>query len=128
MTIWRSASPQRRTGLPKATKPIARGPVKASNSKRKAKSFARAYGSKARVAWVQAQPCVVCQWTPCENAHIAGGGAGRKADAASIIPLCRLHHAEQHQFGVSTFAARHGLDLEAWASLTDAKWLAEGLL
>jgi hypothetical protein len=31
------------------------------------------------------------------------------------VPLCRLHHQEQHAVGLRTFEARHGLDLTAVA-------------
>lgn len=69
------------------------------------------YHSKARVAWMQAQPCVVCGVTPSENAHVIGGGAGRKADATCIIPLCKTHHALQHQKGWGALApVGKGLD------------------
>lgn len=38
--------------------------------------------------------------TPCEVAHVANGGMGRKADAESnTIPLAPKCHAKQHQKG-----------------------------
>ena len=97
-------------------------PIKPINRKRKAREWARAYGSPERVAWVASLPCLVCGYGPCENAHIKSGGAGRKADAALVINLCKLHHAEQHHFGIETFGARHGLDLQACAAVLDHEW------
>jgi hypothetical protein len=61
---------------------------------------------------------------PCENAHVKTGGAGRKADARWIVPLCRPHHAEIHQHGQRSFEVRHDIDLAFWASIIDARWEA----
>jgi hypothetical protein len=111
--------------LPRATKPLDRTTrVKATNPRRQAENFARAYGGDARVAWVQALPCTLGCAGPCENAHVKTGGAGRKADARWIVPLCRSHHAEIHQHGQRSFEARHEIDLAFCASIIDARWEA----
>ena len=73
--------------------------MKPINPKRRQSEFARTYHSKARVAWVKAQPCVVCGNTPSENAHVDNGGAGRKAGYQHIVPLCATHHRQQHANG-----------------------------
>ena len=65
--------------------------VRVRNPKRHASNWKRAYGSAARVSWVKDQPCVACGGEPpprCVNAHTRTGGRGRKADAATVIPLC----------------------------------------
>lgn len=116
-------------------------PPKARNPKRKAREFERCYGSTARVAFVKSLPCIVCGRGPCDNAHIRGDGAGRKADYTAIVPLCcmpmddpwnpgyhRGHHGLFHKIGVESFVAlyqtrRRGLDLEAEAAKTEAAWL-----
>ena len=50
-----------------------------------------------------------------EPAHVASRGAsGGRFD---VVPLCKNHHAEQHQHGVKTFAAKYGFDLRAEADL-----------
>jgi hypothetical protein len=64
------------------------GRVNPRNAARRASEFARAYGSTARVVWIQGLACVGCGRTPCENAHSVTGGRGRKADAETIAPLC----------------------------------------
>ena len=87
----------KRTPLKRKTKLVAKTKPKAK--KRTASDFARVYGSKARVAWVVAQPCLVCKGGPCENAHIKSGGVGRKADYTQIVPLCQKCHRLQHQKG-----------------------------
>ncbi len=113
MTLKRSAAPQR-------TKP-----PKRRNAKRKAKEFDRAFGSEARVLFVQSLACVACGLVGfTENAHIANGGMGRKADAAKIIPLCQWCHRRQHEWGAGTFAIRFNLDLRALAYATERAWLA----
>ena len=47
---------------------------------------------------------------------------GRKADADTLVPLCREHHGELHQHGAKTFEAHWGLDLNASAAWIEAKW------
>jgi hypothetical protein len=95
-----------------------------ANPVRKAKAFARAYGGERRVRWIQAQPCILCGASPCENAHVKGGGAGRKADARWIVPLCHTHHAQLHTVGQKSFEAAYGdsYDLHHWAQVVDARW------
>jgi hypothetical protein len=63
----------------------------------------RVYGSKARRAWLKAKPCVVCvmvvpilalsakEWHS-DLAHTVTGGMSRKADASTVVPMCRRHH------------------------------------
>lgn len=104
--------------------------------------FARIYGSAERVAWIQARPCVVCGWTGgCENAHIVGGGVGRKSGYANIVPLCGAHparpgtayisrgdgfdigcHAALHSCGIKTFQKAYFVNLVECAAKTEAAW------
>ena len=101
------------------------------NAERERERHARNFGAEADA--VRGMPCLVAivdNRTPCsgqeivygdeielgsEPAHIISRGAsGGRFD---IIPLCAHHHAEQHQHGVKTFAAKYGLDLRAEADL-----------
>ena len=43
-------------------------------------------------------------------AHIKTRGAGGD-DIENIVPLCRLHHNELHQYGILTFEIRYNFDL-----------------
>lgn len=126
---------RRKTPLPRPTKPIARSAIKprtarpkARNVKRHAGEWARAYGSKARVAFVKSLGCCVsgCMDGPVENAHTVNGGMGRKADANTIVPLCRAHHRFLHQHGPLGFAAsfplRNGWTLADWAVEVERLW------
>jgi len=99
------------------------------NPKRRQREKERAYGSKARRAWVQMQPCVVrnCPNRPCENAHVNPvghpSGMGRKGDFTQIVPMCRAHHQEYHDSGQRTFEDCYELDLDFSAILTNDRWL-----
>lgn len=118
-------SMKRRTPL-KATAPLRRsGPIK--KRKRKASEWSRIYGSKARVEWVKSLPCsvrlcAVLTAAPSENAHIETGGMGRKANADTIIPLCRGHHRLLHSWGSVTFQRMCRIDLAAAAADTERQW------
>ena len=72
------------------------GPI--APKSRTAGEFARIYGSKARVRWVKAQPCVSCGTEDgnAHNHHTTNGGTGRKADYDTIVPLCPSCHHEHH--------------------------------
>lgn len=96
------------------------------NRKRRAKSFARAYGSGDRVEFINTLPCGVrnreCDGA-IENAHIEGGGTSYKADADRVVPMCHHHHVGVlHSVGRDSFEARYGVDLSALAATTDALW------
>lgn len=50
---------------------------------------------------------------PIEVAHVrmgSGAGIGQKPDDFRTVPLCREHHARQHEVGERTFWA--GVDIE----------------
>jgi hypothetical protein len=103
-----------------------RAPIKKRNDSRKAKEWARAYESPERVEWIKALPCVVCGKRPSENAHTVTGGMSRKANADTIVPLCKAHHRELHKAGRRTFEAKHGTgDLLELARGIDMQWKAQ---
>lgn len=82
--------------------------------------YARKYGSEERVQAIKAMPCCVpgCDSTPCDNAHIKGGGMGRKSDWTHIANLCRFHHIARDQVLGSNerFQEVYGISLEAVAA------------
>lgn len=124
---------KRSAPIPRKTRLARGGRVKPVNRKRRASEFARCYGSKERVAWVKSLPCAVrslglsifampCHG-PMDNAHTVTGGMGRKADAETIIPLCRRHHEGFHAGRwdpVFVQAAR------GYATEVEQRWRAEG--
>lgn len=97
------------------------------NDERRRRLFLRAYGSEERVAWIRRQPCAVpgCGWRHgCHNAHVLSKGAGGTAD--DVVPLCGLHHHQQHQLGAQTFEERHGVDLCDLAAEYARRWRERG--
>jgi hypothetical protein len=67
--------------------------------------------SKAHLAFVSAQPCLICQRTPCDAHHLKFAqpkALGRKVSDEFTVPLCRNHHHELH---------RHGNEAAWWANL-----------
>lgn len=104
-----------------------RSPLK--RKPRKPSEFKRIYGSRARVAWVKRQPCIVTTGVcagPIENAHIVTGGMGRKADADQIVPLCNRHHHNLHGLGRESFERLYLVSLAACAAQTEQQWQARG--
>ncbi len=115
------------TPLQRSRTPIARGPVKRVNRKRKASAFERAYHSKERVAFVKSRPCFVANGQCCggiENAHVTKDGSegiGRKSGYRCIAPLCHSHHRELHQIGPA-FEPEYGVSLVFAAAQTQLAW------
>ena len=67
--------------------------------------------SKAHLAFVAAQPCLVCQASPCDAHHLKLAqprSLGRKVSDEFTVPLCRKHHRELH---------RHGNEATWWANM-----------
>ena len=67
--------------------------------------------SKAHLAFVACQPCVVCKALPCDAHHLKIArprSLGRKVSDEFTVPLCRAHHQELHQ---------HGNEASWWANL-----------
>ena len=58
--------------------------------------------NKAHLAFVAAQPCLVCQRSPCDAHHLKFAqprSLGRKVSDEFTVPLCREHHRDLHRFG-----------------------------
>ena len=103
--------------------------IRKRNPKRQKKEKARSYGSLARVLWVKSQPCCVpgCENPDIQNAHIKGGGIGRKADYHWIVPLCYNHHRAGndsiHALGsAELFDKTHDICLEYIAAKLEGEW------
>ena len=67
--------------------------------------------SKAHLAFVASQPCLVCQASPCDAHHLKLArprSLGRKVSDEFTVPLCRKHHRELH---------RHGNEASWWANM-----------
>jgi hypothetical protein len=56
----------------------------------------------AHLTFVAAQPCLVCQRSPCDAHHLKFAqprSLGRKVSDEFTVPLCRDHHRELHRQG-----------------------------
>lgn len=109
---------------PEPRQPAKRKPVKRKNVKRSAKEFARCFGSAERVAFVQALPSCVSGLGPCENCHIEGDGAGRRAHYSKIVPLTHIEHLRIHSMGRRTFEEFYAANLTELAEETERAWQA----
>lgn len=91
----------------------------------------RAYGSVERVDAVKREPCVFCGARPCDNAHGASGGTGRKADADTIVAACsgpgNCHWQMDHGIGKKAMERKHGVDLKVAARDLDERLKARGI-
>ena len=68
------------------------------------------------LAWIRAQPCVVCGTRKgIEASHTGPHGLGQKSPDSSAVPLCAMHHRtgndSYHRLGPRKFAERHNLDI-----------------
>ena len=64
-------------------------------------------------AWIRTQPCIICG-RDAEPCHVRSRGAGG-TDLGNIVPMCRIHHTEQHKIGIKTFQAKWKVDMVALA-------------
>jgi len=67
--------------------------------------------SKAHLAFVASQACLICRVTPCDAHHLKIAqprSLGRKVSDEFTVPLCRQHHRELH---------RHGNEANWWANM-----------
>jgi hypothetical protein len=67
--------------------------------------------NKTHLAFIAAQPCLVCQRTPCDAHHLKFAQPrtlGRKVSDEFTVPLCRDHHQELH---------RNGNEIAWWANV-----------
>jgi hypothetical protein len=69
---------------------------------------------RAHLAFVSAQPCLVCQRSPSDAHHVKFAeprALGRKVSDEFTVPLCRDHHIQLHH---------HGNEAGWWANLNIA--------
>lgn len=84
--------------------------------------YERAFGGEVHQEWIRWQPSVVTGRTPCVAAHVRGGGIARRADACWTVPMTYFEHQRMHNQGQESYAAEHGLDLDALAIETDRRF------
>jgi hypothetical protein len=130
---WDSTLPARKSKVLQAQGKragIRRKKIKATNPARRAKSFARTYGSKERCDWISSLPCAWCVLRglvrisrPSDNAHSEGGGGmGRKADYTTVLPMCRRHHEQYDQHRAPFDRPIPRAAIKILAERTEAAW------
>jgi predicted restriction endonuclease len=60
----------------------------------------------------------VCNKENPDKAHIKTRGSGGGDEQENIMPLCRLHHIEQHKIGIITFVEKY-LQVRAYLQARD---------
>lgn len=101
-----------------------RRPLPRVNDERQSRRLVEQFGGEERLRWIHRQPCATCYARPpSDAAHVKTRAAGGGPD--DMIPLCRKCHRRQHDLGVKTFAARHGVDLRKLATRYAEAWAAE---
>jgi hypothetical protein len=94
--VYSSAADGQQPSTPETVSPL-RKPVRRRN--------------KIHLAFVAAQPCLVCQRSPCDAHHLKFAQPrtlGRKVSDEFTVPLCCEHHQALH---------RHGNEIAWWANL-----------
>lgn len=125
----RSAPPKRRTPLKRGKPPRAKKPLSRSGKRLVRQALPRGRGTpkrlsklrdKSYLSWIGGLPCGAPKGShhgPVDAAHVKSRGAGG-ADFGNLIPLCRWHHARQHEVGIQTFAELH------WGSVDELRRIA----
>lgn len=87
--------------------------------------------------WIRGFDCSASNWlckSAIEAAHVrtgTDGGTGMKPSDCWTIPLCRYHHAEQHDLGEWLFEKKYDINMkriaeQLWAlSPHGKKWRSE---
>lgn len=90
--------------------------------KRRAKLVEDQFGKRAH--YVRGFPCIVerCDRWPTQAAHVKSRATGGLAEN-NLVPLCVVHHTEQHASGMSAFQAKHRIDLREEAERIEGLFL-----
>ena len=73
----------------------------------------------AYLRFVREHPCIVCGLPSTDAHHVKakGAGSGQRNDYTAV-PLCREHHSQLHQYGLTKFEAVNHVNV--WQ---DVAWL-----
>ena len=92
-------------------------PRRRKNTRRTARGLVPSH-----LQWIRGLECSVrlCRCNKIEAAHVRtgnDGGMGKKPSDWHTIPLCRDHHAEQHQIGEAGFEKKYKLSMNQIANM-----------
>lgn len=71
---------------------------------------------------IRTQPCLVCGSRNVDVCHVKSRGSGGGDEWFNVMPLCRIHHIEQHSSGIITFSQRY---IAVSSYLYDNGWFLE---
>jgi hypothetical protein len=78
--------------------------------------------SPAHLAFIRSLPCIVCfRERNIEAAHVGRRGMGQKCSDLETLPLCSLHHREQHRIGLRQFQRSYELDIPELLAMLQEK-------
>lgn len=88
--------------------------------------------SKAFRYWISRNKCILgcpgtyhdetSEWL-CDPAHVrTKATVGHKPDVGNIVPLCRVHHRQQSDWGIKLFEMTYSVDLTKKAKAFGQKW------
>lgn len=108
----------RRKSLKRSPMKRNRKPIRPRNPERKARTFARKFGSVERVEWFKAQPCQTCGSPgPCDNSHLIHGGPPEV-----ILSQCfECHRVKVAQMGWPAFARSIGETMDTLLAMARAQ-------
>lgn len=68
---------------------------------------------------VRLRRCLACGRAPVDAAHVRSKGSGGHDAHFNVIPLCRIHHSEQHSQGWQSFCDKYRT---VWEELRHKGW------
>lgn len=68
--------------------------------------------------FVKTLPCIICLKIPSDPDHVTTRGAGGGDTANNVWPLCREHHNERHNKGLSYMIEKYS-SCTTWLQLAD---------
>jgi len=137
--LRKAPKPRRAKRKPSGPQPLKRSRLKTRGKRSKKSGGQLFHGAKFRdpdyLTWMRRRTCIAFEQAPAvgygpqhegrvQAAHVKSRGAGG-VDRGNCIPLCARHHAEQHALGLTSFAAKYGLDLRAEALRLQALYESE---
>jgi len=123
---------ERRTPLKRSPPPVRR---KRPNAKRPAPRRVSVLRDRDYLDWLAERRCVACAilhdrhpqkpafYVLCDPAHGPVNGMRSKGPDDGAIPLCQVHHKEQHAIGWPAFENKYGFSREQEAAAHYALYL-----
>lgn len=63
--------------------------------------------NKELIKSIKEQSCLICNKSPVDVHHLTTKGAGGDDVESNLVPICRKHHSELHQYGLGKFSWKY---------------------